>query len=739
MSEWEMREQERLFEEEARAAEEERRAKLRSLVHEIEQGRDRCIQDRLPIEQRWVDDCRRINGELNYSTPTKSKPVSEDGTYKEPHLGYVKARCDQITARLSDMMFPHNDRNWDMGPTPDPELGAMEEADPQRATAIKKQTHGKCMRMRQKIDDQLTESRFNAVGRRAIDDCVRLGSCVMKGPVLSLKTKRKFTSGPNPETGQMQSVFQVLESTEPGVEFVDPWFFFPELTETVEQATQSHQLHVWSKRKLQEMRADAFFEPGAITEVLKQEPGLGVGAIRAMKNRCSAMSQQEVFADKFAVWESYKFLCQKDLAALGIEIDDAEEFVAPLYEFWHCNGVMLKARPVMMEDDNRIPYYVVPYARADDTMFGFGVSHLLRNRDRDIQAAWRMALHNAALSAGPLVMVRKNAWQPADGSFEIRGPKIIEIIEDEQRISLDDIIRTVSFKNEVPLHLELLNRAIALADEEIGMPAIMTGNPSMAVPTSSGLAMLMNASNIVQRRFAKMFDDYLISPLIERFYWWNMVFGDDDGMKGDFDVQPLGTSQLLVKDIQAQHLQIFSQMAADPRFAPYVHNYNLLQANLKMLDMPTDDLVLSEADAEEKMKNQPPDPVAQAEQVKSEALMAEIQLSQARLEAEKVDKARDDDYRSRARMMQNEEFQMDLDAKLQESRAKLALAAAQIEMKFADVGDDKAARLALEQAREETKRHIAGMKLRIDAEKITAHREEMALKLNPANQTRTGV
>lgn len=712
-------------------------ALMKAFVLRLETAREECVQDKAEIERRWVDDYRRYDGELNYATGTKQYPLTEgQRNEREPTLRYVMSRCNMVASRLSDMVFPHHDTAWDMRPTTKPSLGMMGPQEDQIDDLVEEA----CERMKSTIEDQLAESRFNATGRRMIDDCVKIGSGILKGPCKTIQARRKFSNTQEyDETGYPLQKMEMTteESLAPGAHYTDPWKWFPELTESVDDCTQSWELHIYTKRMMTDLIDDPFFRPGAIREALKQPAGIGQGATRAMTHRCTALSQKDRFDDRFAIWEGYKFLEEEDLAALGIELDEPQSL--PLYEVWTCNGVLLRAEPAPLRGDNRVPYYVVPFAKADDTMFGFGVSYLLRDRDQDIQSAWKAFLNNMSVSSGPLVITRKGTWKTTPEDYRIRGPKII-LAEDDMsgERDLSKLFYVINFPNNAEQHLAALDRAIELGDEEIGMPALMAGNASENVQTSSGMAMLMNASNIVQRRFAMQFDDCLIVPLIERFYWWNMLHNPDQLIKGDFDVHPLGTSHLLVKDIQAQQLQIFSQISGDPRFAPYVDNYELLKANVKLLDLPTDTLLKDRQQAEDEIQGQQ-DSRAQIEMMKAQVAQGQLQIQEFKAKAEADDKARDDDYRATEREIKHREFMEEQMTKRMDAQVRMQLAAEARELeilKLAQQKDIDVSKLIsskeIASMREETARVLAGIESRMKA-------EEMALKLNPANVTRTGI
>ena len=86
-----------------------------------------------------------------------------------------------------------------------------------------------------------------------------------------------------------------------------------------------------------------------------------------------------------------------------------------------------------------------------------------------------------------------------------------------------------------------------LADQETGVPTIMQGEKGAAPDTVGGMQMLMNSANVVLRRLVKQFDDMVTRPHIRRYYDYNMLYGEDEEIKGDFSVDARGSSALMVR------------------------------------------------------------------------------------------------------------------------------------------------------------------------------------------------
>lgn len=134
---------------------------------------------------------------------------------------------------------------------------------------------------------------------------------------------------------------------------------------------------------------------------------------------------------------------------------------------------------------------------------------------------------------------------------------------------------------------------------------MLQGDATQSVPTSSGLAMLFNAASIVMRRAASCFDDEVGLPVMQRMYWWNMLYNDRQDIKGDYDIKPLGQAKMLVKDVQIQHLQAFMQQSMNPQLAPFINLPEALKLWTNLLELPTDKVLNDIATVQQQMQSQP--------------------------------------------------------------------------------------------------------------------------------------
>jgi hypothetical protein len=84
----------------------------------------------------------------------------------------------------------------------------------------------------------------------------------------------------------------------------------------------------------------------------------------------------------------------------------------------------------------------------------------------------------------------------------------------------------------------------------------------------------------------KNFDDYLLRPLGEAFFSFNMQFNFDSSIKGDLEIKARGTESLMANEVRSQRLLQFLQVVANPALAPFAKFTSIIReiANSMGLD-----------------------------------------------------------------------------------------------------------------------------------------------------------
>jgi len=600
------------------------------------------VQARSQIDTRWLDDYRQYHGE--YDPDTKERIRQAEGS--ELYVNITRNKTNAAEARLQDMLFPTDDRNWGIQPTPVPELERMkpgqmmagpngEQVDAGAAADdAMREAREKAEMMQSEIDDQLKESRYQIKARDVIHDAAVAGTGIIKGPVIVGRTRKHWKTL---EDGT--SMLTITEALEPSAERVDHWDFFPDMSARhIEEAEFIFERHLWTKRQLREFAN----LPGALMEQVRAvvRGGKETGNIaKDYTNDIRAITGVDSVASdtKYEVWEYHGPISKSELLdALdesgepmdeeeADELDDEVEAVV----FFSGNSVLKVVLNPM--DTGERPYSVFCWEKDESSIFGFGIPYLMRNPQKVINASWRMMMDNAGATVSDIIVVNKEIISPADGSWTSQpGKKKLYFLKDKTR-SVNEAFANFTIPNHQVELANIFNMARQLADEETNLPLIAQGEQASHVTkTSSGMAMLMNSANIVLRRAVKNWDDDMTRPTITRFYDWNMQYSSKADIKGDYTVDARGSGALLVREKQQENLMVYANLSAgNPELAMRRDWAGLDKELAKALEVPHHSITLSDQEIEQKREQagQKMDPETQLK-------MAEIQIKKQQAEQE---------------------------------------------------------------------------------------------------------
>jgi hypothetical protein len=607
------------------------------------------VAKRNQIEQRWLDDIRQYHGE--YASDEAAKLARAKGS--EVFVNITRNKTNAAEARLQDMLFPTDDRNFGIYPTPVPELDYISKQEPetpdqqtaiQAARSIVAEATQSAIQMQDVIDDQLLESRYHIKARDIIHDACQLGTAIIKGPVIVGRTKKRWDVMPDG-----MSVLQIVEALEPTVERIDPWDFYPDMSaKTISEAEFVFERRRLSKKQLRDMAN----LPGVLVSQLREIVKTSAKSTHIAKDFTDDIRNITGIntvgeGNKYEIWEYHGPVSKSELIdAMRMsddeidqeEIDELHDEVEATVFFSGDRVIKVAVNP--MDSDER-PFAVFNWEKDESSIFGFGVPCLMRSAQRVINASWRMMMDNAGLSVADQLVINKELLYPADGTWDMT-PKKIWYLRDKTRSVQEAFASFATPSHQIEL-ANIFTMARQLADEETNLPLIAQGEMGPHVTkTSSGMAMLMNSSNIVLRKAVKNWDDDITRPLITRFYDWNMQFNERADIKGDFSIEARGSGALLVREKQQENLMIYANMSMSvPEFSKRRDWAELDREIAKSLELPYDQITLDEADIAEMeqmqaemMAMQQADPGQEAAMLNMQLKQVELQLQQQKLELE---------------------------------------------------------------------------------------------------------
>jgi len=237
----------------------------------------------------------------------------------------------------------------------------------------------------------------------------------------------------------------------------------------------------------------------------------------------------------------------------------------------------------------RLPYMVCPYEINPYQFFGVGIPENMDDAQTIMNGHARMAIDNLALAGNLVFDVDETMLVPGQDMKVFPG-KIFR----RQSGMPGQSIHGVKFPNTANENLMMFDRFRQLADESTGIPSYSHGTTGVqsTTRTAAGMSMLMGAAALSIKTVVKNIDDYLLRPLGESMFAWNMQFNEDTPeIRGDLDVKARGTSSLMQKEVRSQRLMTFLQTASNQNLAPFVKWHSVLAEIAKSLDIEPEKLI----------------------------------------------------------------------------------------------------------------------------------------------------
>jgi hypothetical protein len=374
-----------------------RQAKLREamtgVIGRLGKLADQRVSDRSSIEQRWLLDIRQYHGRLDPATEAAIKASPEKS---RAIINMTGPKTRAWSARLGDLLFPADDKNWGIGPTPVPELAerakqAAAQAEAKHAEAARmvdlhnrdvdagtqtmppgaalaqaaqlgeealdfeaaeQEARGEMdvakrasENMSREIDDQLTQCSYPKHSRRAIDDLCKLGSGVMKGPLNGKAAQRWKKAAEVLDNGQggaeTYQLAPVVDGNSPIALRVDPWNFFPDSNATDMDSSESElERHLPNRSQLRRMGKLLGFDMKVVAELCQAGPGFGATSdLNYLAQLRSITDEGNAVTERYVVWEYHGPLECDEIEAIISVTEGAEAAEKWRADYTHADEV----------------------------------------------------------------------------------------------------------------------------------------------------------------------------------------------------------------------------------------------------------------------------------------------------------------------------------------------------------------------------------------------------------------
>ena len=457
--------------------------------------------------------------------------------------------------------------------SPGPALAGEPQISPAQKAALNLEKH---------IHDQLLDTSAVNVLRSAIFESCLLGTGVVKGPLNFNKRVHKW------ERGEEGRKYVPYEKLVPRMEAVSVWDFHPDPSATsIEDAEYVIQRHRMNRQQLRNLISLPYFYKEAIEECLAKGSNYEE---KYYENTIRDEDTEPAYVDnRYEVLEYWGVLDAKFSREIGLDIpDNMTELDQVQINAWVCGNHVLRC-VLNPFTPARIPYQVIPYEVHPYQVWGVGVAENMEDAQMLMNGHVRMAIDNLAL-AGNLVFDVDEASLVPGQNMDIFPGKIFR----RQSGVTGTAINGLKFPSTANETIQMYQISRQLADEETGIPSIMHGQTGVSGTgrTASGLSMLLGSASLSLKTVIKNIDDYLLKPLGEAYFQWNMQFNDDaPDIEGDLEIKPRGTSAVMQKEVRTQRLTTLLQTAINPTLAPFVKIPNLLRELAISQDIDPDSLV----------------------------------------------------------------------------------------------------------------------------------------------------
>ena len=428
-------------------------------------------------------------------------------------------------------------------------------------------------KMQKKIHDQLEESGASKHLRNAAFEMALFGTGVMKGPFAIDKEYPNWG-----DDGEYDPLFKTI----PQVNHVSVWNFYPDPdANNMDEAQYVVERHKMSRTQLRGLKNRPYFRKDVIDEVIS----IGENYTKQYWENDLIDYAPEHGVERFEVLEYWGMVDTELLEEQEIQIPkELQEFDELQANVWICNGKLLRMvlnpfKPA------KIPYSAAPYELNPYSFFGVGIAENMDDTQTLMNGFMRMAVDNAVLSGNLIVEVDETNLVPGQ-DLSLYPGKVFR----RQGGAPGQAIFGTKFPNVSQENMMLFDKARVLADESTGFPSFAHGQTGVqgVGRTASGISMLMNAAAGGTKTVIKNVDDYLLRPLGEGFFRFNMQFDFDPEIKGDLEVKARGTESLMANEVRSQRLMQFLQIASNPSLAPFAKFQYVIREIAKSMDLDPD-------------------------------------------------------------------------------------------------------------------------------------------------------
>ena len=442
--------------------------------------------------------------------------------------------------------------------------------------------HEASKKMEKLILDQLEESSASKHLRSTAFEMALFGTGILKGPFALEKEYANWN-----DDGEYSPVIKTV----PKVENVSIWNFYPDSdAKNMDECEYIIQRHRLSHSELRGLKKRPYFREDAIDDCIN----MGTNYVRKWWETDLEDYRNSYNVDRFEILEYWGNI-DKDMAEeAGLEVpDELKDSDTLQINCWVCHNIILRL-VINPFTPKRIPYCASPYELNPYSFFGDELAENMTDTQTLMNGFMRMAVDNAVLSGNLIFEIDETNLVPGQ-DLSLYPGKVFR----RQGGAPGQALFGTKYPNVSNENMMMFDKARQIADDATGIPSFSHGQTGVQGTgrTAAGISMLMGAAQLSIKSVVKNIDDYLLQPLGEAFYAFNMQFNYDPKVKGDLEVKSRGTESLMKNEVRSQRLLQLLQISNNPNLAAFVKMPVVLRELAKSMDLDADKLINDEREA----------------------------------------------------------------------------------------------------------------------------------------------
>lgn len=437
-------------------------------------------------------------------------------------------------------------------------------------------------RMEKKILDQLEESSASKHLRLTAFEMALFGTGILKGPFAVDKEYANWDDEGN---------YDPLFNTVPRVENVSIWNFYPDSdAKNMDECEFIIQRHRMSHSDLRALKKRPYFRHDAIDEAIT----MGTDYVRKWWETDIEDYRNTYDVERFEILEFWGNLDKDAAEDAGLEVPaDLKDVDTIQVNCWICQDKIIRL-VINPFTPQRIPYFAAPYELNPYSFFGVGLAENMTDTQQLMNGFMRMAVDNAVLSGNLIFEIDETNLVPGQ-DLELYPGKVFR----RQGGAPGQALFGTKYPNVSQENMMMFDKARMLADDATGIPSYSHGQTGVQGTgrTAAGISMLMGAAQLSVKGVVKNIDDYLLQPLGEAFYAFNMQFDFDPKIKGDLEIKARGTESLMKNEVRSQRLLQLLNIAGNPNLASFVKFSVVLKELAQSMDLDAEKFINDEREA----------------------------------------------------------------------------------------------------------------------------------------------